>query len=61
METQFKLGRLKWQTLQHNGIAFPPEYKPRNISISIVGEEYSLNTNQEELIMSGTTCSNQIS
>jgi DNA topoisomerase I len=50
METQFKLGRLKWQTLQHNGIAFPPEYKPRNISISIVGEEYSLNTNQEELI-----------
>jgi DNA topoisomerase-1 len=50
METQFKLGRLKWQTLQHNGIAFPPEYKPRSISISIVGEEYSLNTNQEELI-----------
>jgi DNA topoisomerase I len=50
METQFKLGRLKWQTLQHNGIAFPPEYKPRNISIRIVGEEYSLNTNQEELI-----------
>lgn len=50
METQFKLGRLKWQTLQHNGIAFPPEYKPRGISISIVGEEYSLNTNQEELI-----------
>jgi DNA topoisomerase-1 len=50
METQFKLGRLKWQTLQHNGIAFPPEYKPRSISISIAGEEYSLNTNQEELI-----------
>jgi DNA topoisomerase I len=50
METQFKLGRLKWQTLQHNGIAFPPEYKPRSISIGIVGEEYSLNTNQEELI-----------
>jgi DNA topoisomerase I len=50
METQFKLGRLKWQTLQHNGIAFPSEYKPRSISIGIVGEEYSLNTNQEELI-----------
>jgi DNA topoisomerase-1 len=50
METQFKLGRLKWQTLQHNGIAFPPEYKPRGISIGIVGEEYSLNTDQEELI-----------
>lgn len=50
METQFKLGRLKWQALQHNGIAFPPEYKPRGISISIVGEEYSLNADQEELI-----------
>ena len=50
METQFKLGRLKWQTLQHNGIAFPPEYKPRGISISLVGEEYSLNADQEELI-----------
>ncbi|MPZ05591.1 MAG: DNA topoisomerase I [Nitrososphaeraceae archaeon] len=41
---------MKWQTLQHNGIAFPPEYKPRGISISIVGEEYSLNADQEELI-----------
>jgi DNA topoisomerase-1 len=50
METQFKLGRLKWQTLQHNGIAFPLEYKPRGISISLVGEEYSLNADQEELI-----------
>ena len=50
METQFKLGRLKWQTLQHNGIAFPPEYKPRGISMSLVGEEYSLNADQEELI-----------
>jgi DNA topoisomerase-1 len=50
METQFNSARLKWQTLQHNGIAFPPEYKPRGISISILGEKYLLNAAQEELI-----------
>lgn len=50
METQFNLDRLKWQTLQHNGIAFPPEYKPRGITISILGEKFLLNVAQEELI-----------
>lgn len=50
METQFSSARLKWQTLQHNGIAFPPEYKPRGISISILGEKYLLSAAQEELI-----------
>lgn len=50
METQFNIARFKWQTLQHNGIAFPPEYKPRGISISILGEQYLLNADQEELI-----------
>ena len=50
METQFNLARLKWQTLQHNGIAFPPEFKPRGITISILGEQYLLNAAQEELI-----------
>ena len=50
METQFNLARLKWQTLQHNGIAFPSEYKPRGITIAILGEQYLLNAAQEELI-----------
>lgn len=50
METQFNSARPKWQTLQHNGIAFPPEYKPRGINISILGEKYLLNAAQEELI-----------
>ena len=50
METQFNSDRPKWQTLQHNGIAFPPEYNPRGITISIFGKKYLLNSAQEELI-----------
>jgi DNA topoisomerase-1 len=50
METQVNLARLKWQTLQHNGIAFPPEYKPRGITIRILGETILVNAAQEELI-----------
>jgi DNA topoisomerase-1 len=50
METQFNLARLKWQSLQHNGIAFPPEYRPRGITVGILGEQYLLNADQEELI-----------
>lgn len=50
METQFNSARPKWQTLQHNGIAFPTEYKPRGITVSILGEKHLLNSAQEELI-----------
>jgi len=42
--------RAKWNTLEHNGIAFPPEYQPRGISISIGGEKLMLNRDQEELV-----------
>jgi hypothetical protein len=28
----------KWDTLEHNGIAFPPEYQPRGITITIRSE-----------------------
>ena len=42
--------RSKWNTLEHNGIAFPPEYQPRGISISIDGERLMLNRDQEELV-----------
>jgi DNA topoisomerase I len=42
--------RSKWNTLEHNGIAFPPEYQPRGISISIGGERLMLNRDQEELV-----------
>ncbi|MDQ3872182.1 MAG: DNA topoisomerase I [Thermoproteota archaeon] len=42
--------RTKWQTLEHNGVAFPPEYQPRGITITIRGEKLALNPSQEELV-----------
>jgi DNA topoisomerase-1 len=50
MESTTTVLRAKWNTLEHNGIAFPPEYQPRGISISIDGERLMLNRDQEELI-----------
>src|SRR6476661_7637812 len=50
MESTTTVLRAKWNTLEHNGIAFPPEYQPRGISISIDGERLMLNRDQEELV-----------
>jgi DNA topoisomerase I len=44
--------RAKWQTLEHKGVAFPPEYQPRGITITIKGEKLALNRDQEELVYS---------
>jgi DNA topoisomerase I len=44
----------KWTTLEHRGVAFPPEYQPRGIGIVIRGEKLFLNTQQEELIYAWT-------
>ena len=44
------LVRVKWNTLEHNGVAFPPEYQPRGISIAIHNEKLMLNRDQEELV-----------
>ncbi|HYY66517.1 MAG TPA: DNA topoisomerase I [Nitrososphaeraceae archaeon] len=44
------LVRVKWNTLEHNGVAFPPEYQPRGISIVIHNEKLMLNRDQEELV-----------
>jgi DNA topoisomerase I len=49
METTTVL-RTKWNTLEHKGIAFPPQYQPRGIGISINGERLILNCDQEELV-----------
>jgi DNA topoisomerase-1 len=43
-------GRVKWQTLEHKGVAFPPEYQPRGITITIKGEKLALNRDQEEIV-----------
>ena len=41
---------MKWKTLQHNGILFPPEYESIGIKIKINGQNISLALDQEEMI-----------
>ncbi|NOS61611.1 MAG: DNA topoisomerase I [Nitrosarchaeum sp.] len=41
---------MKWKTLQHNGILFPPAYEAHGIKIKIKGESIDLDLNQEEMI-----------
>ena len=41
---------MKWKTLQHNGIAFPPPFESKGITIKIRGEKIALNLEQEEMI-----------
>ena len=40
----------KWHTLQHNGVAFPPPYQPKRLTVSIGGRKLSLDQSQEELV-----------
>jgi DNA topoisomerase-1 len=44
------MANVKWTTLEHKGVAFPPEYQSRGIGIIIRGERFILNQDQEELI-----------
>jgi len=41
---------MKWKTLQHNGILFPPPFESKGITVKIKGEKVSLNLLQEEMI-----------
>lgn len=41
---------MKWKTLQHNGILFPPAYEAQGITIRIKGDTVNLNLNQEEMV-----------
>ena len=41
---------MKWKTLQHNGILFPPAYEARGIKIKIRKESIDLDLNQEEMV-----------
>ncbi len=41
---------MKWKTLQHNGILFPPAYEAQGIKIKIKGVSIDLDLNQEEMI-----------
>jgi len=42
---------LKWQTLRHNGIAFPPPYDYRGLTVKIKNKNLKLNPLQEEMLM----------
>ena len=42
--------RAKWQTLEHRGVALPPEHQPRGITVTIRGEKLALNRDQEEIV-----------
>jgi DNA topoisomerase-1 len=50
LEEAVTAARAKWQSLEHKGVAFPPEYQPRGIVVTIKGEKLALNRDQEELI-----------
>ena len=41
---------MKWKTLQHNGILFPPAYEKQGIELKIKGEMVDLNLDQEEMV-----------
>ena len=41
---------MKWKTLQHNGILFPPDFESKGIKIKIKGENILLDLLQEEMI-----------
>ncbi|HZA69306.1 MAG TPA: DNA topoisomerase I [Nitrososphaeraceae archaeon] len=44
------MANVKWNTLEHRGVAFPPEYQTRGIGITIRGERFILTQDQEELV-----------
>ncbi len=41
---------MKWKTLRHNGVLFPPEYTPQRIKFRIKGREVKLTILQEEMV-----------
>ena len=41
---------MKWKTLQHNGILFPPDFESKGIKIKIKDQSVDLNILQEEMV-----------
>ncbi len=41
---------MKWKTLQHNGILFPPFFESQGIKLTIKGENVPLDLSQEEMV-----------
>jgi DNA topoisomerase-1 len=46
---QFGCGKNKWTTLTHNGVMFPPEYKPHGVPLIYKGEKIVLDKDSEEI------------
>lgn len=42
-------GSIKWTTLQHNGVLFPPEYVPHNVKMKYNGKPITLTPEAEEV------------
>ena len=42
-------GKQKWETLEHNGVLFPPAYVPHQVPLLYEGEELSLSDEAEEV------------
>jgi len=40
---------IKWRTLKHNGVLFPPFYESKNLNLRIRGNYLPLNSEQEEM------------
>ena len=40
---------MKWKTLKHNGVLFPPDYEPHGIRMRYDGQPVDLNPEQEEV------------
>ena len=43
----------KWKTFEHNGLAFPPLYEHKNLTISINSKILNLTSDQEEMVYRG--------
>ncbi|KAE8775865.1 DNA topoisomerase 1 [Hordeum vulgare] len=43
-------GRNKWSTLEHNGVVFPPPYKPHGVKMLYHGQPVDLTPEQEEVV-----------
>ena len=42
--------KMKWKTLQHNGILFPPDFESKGIKLRIKDQDVALDLLQEEMI-----------
>ncbi len=40
---------MKWETLEHSGVLFPPEYTPHGVKMLYDGEPVNLTLEQEEV------------